>query len=148
MFVAMCAFLTGNVLVATVPIHQSYWAQIFVCTIITPWGMDMSFPAATLMLSNSVKKEHQGMGASLVNTVVNYSISIGVGIAGTVDIQLNRGGRTQGDILIGYRSALYMAIGLSGLGVFISLLFLLKMHHAEKKQMHLTEKQERDSSDA
>jgi hypothetical protein len=33
--------------------------------------MDMSFPAGTLILSNAVKKEHQGFAASLVATVVN-----------------------------------------------------------------------------
>ena len=146
MFIAMCAFLTGNILIATAPISQSYWAQIFICSLITPWGMDMSFPAGTLILSNSVRKEHQGMGASLVNTVVNYSISIGVGIAGTVDVQLNRGGRTQADILKGYRSALYLAIGLSGLGVFIALLFLVKMHLTEKKEMRVTEEEEKEDS--
>jgi hypothetical protein len=43
------------------------------------------------------------MAASLVNTVVNYSISIGVGIAGTVDIHVNKGGRTENDELGGYR---------------------------------------------
>lgn len=55
--------------------------------------MDMSFPAGTLILSNLVKKEHQGMGASLVNT--DYSISVGVGIAGTVKVHTNREGITQ-----------------------------------------------------
>jgi hypothetical protein len=47
--------------------------------------MDMSFPAATVILSNAMPKEHQGLAASLVNTMVNYSISIGLGIAGTVE---------------------------------------------------------------
>ena len=88
--------------------------------------MDMSFPAGTLIVSDSVRKEHQGMGASLVNTVVNYSISIGVGIAGTVEVHTNRGGHTMEDVLKGYRSALYLGIGLSGLGLVIALLFLLR----------------------
>jgi hypothetical protein len=45
--------------------------------------MDMSFPARTLIMSDAVEKKYQRMAASLVNTVVNYSISIGVGITGT-----------------------------------------------------------------
>jgi hypothetical protein len=68
------------------------------------------------------------MAASLVNTVVNYSISIGVGIAGTVDVHVNNDGRMEKDELSGYRGALYMAVGMSGLGVLTSLLFLWKMH--------------------
>lgn len=94
--------------------------------------MDMSFPAGTLIMSNAVEKRHQGMAASLVNTIVNYSISIGVGIAGTVETHVNNGGQTVQDELRGYRGAMYVGIGLSGLGVLTSVLFLLKMRRREK----------------
>ena len=59
------------------PIDQTYWASTFVSTIIIPFGMDMSFPAATIILSGSVPKEHQGIAASLVLTTTSYSISLG-----------------------------------------------------------------------
>ncbi|KAI8940753.1 hypothetical protein NX059_002018 [Plenodomus lindquistii] len=127
MLVSMLAFLIGSITTATIPVHQSYWAQTFVVVLIIPWGMDMSFPAGTLIMSNAVEKAHQGMAASLVNTIVNYSISIGVGIAGTVETHVNKGGLTVEDELAGYRGALYVGVGLSGLGVFTSLCFLLKM---------------------
>lgn len=39
MVMAMLGFLIGSILMATVPIHQTYWAQTFVATIVTPWGM-------------------------------------------------------------------------------------------------------------
>lgn len=98
--------------------------------------MDMSFPSATLVISDSVAKRHQGVAASLVNTVVNYSISMGLGFAGTVEAHVNRGGTTLGDLLMGYRGALYVGIGLSGLGVFIAVTFLAKSylddHRGEK----------------
>ena len=123
MLASMTAFTVGTILVATTPVGQTYWAQLFVAIIIMPWGMDMSFPAATIILSNNVPKEYQGMGASLVNTVVNYSISIGLGIAGTVESRVNQGG---GDILKGYRSAWYTGIGLSSIGVFVSTVFIFK----------------------
>jgi MFS family permease len=71
MVIAMCAFLIGSVLLATLPVFQIYWAQIFVCMLITPFGMDMSFPSATLVISNAAKKEHQGVAASLVSTIVS-----------------------------------------------------------------------------
>lgn len=133
MVCSMLAFLVGSIIAATMPVEQTYWAQAFVVTLIIPWGMDMSFPAGTLIMSNAVKKEHQGMAASLVNTIVNYSISIGVGVAGTVEVHINNGGRTEEDELIGYRGAFYLGVGLSGLGVFTSLCYLLKMHLREKR---------------
>lgn len=85
MLLSMLAFCIGTILIATAPVDQSYWAQLFVATIIMPWGMDMSFPAATILLSNRMRREEQGVAASLVNTVVNYSISIGLGMAGTIE---------------------------------------------------------------
>ncbi len=125
MCISMTAFCVGNILLATMPVHQIYWKQTFISLIITPWGMDMSFPAATILLSDHVSEEHQGIGASLVNTVVNYSIAIGLGIAGTVEVYINNGGKTPSDILKGYRGAWYSAIGLSGAGIIVSLYFAL-----------------------
>ena len=118
MLIAMTCFTVGGVLLATLPIEQTYWAQTFVCFLVLPWGMDMSFPAATIILSRSMPKEHQGLAASLVNTVVNYSISIGLGFAGTVEYNVNHGGT---DILLGYRGAWYMGVGLAGLGIIVAL---------------------------
>lgn len=126
MTIALTAFTVGTILIATAPVRQSYWAQSFVCTIIIPWGMDMSFPAATLILSDAVKKEHQGIAASLVNTVVNYSISLALGFAGTVESHVNHGGTSPEDVLMGFRGAWYFAIGISSFGLFLSLAFLAK----------------------
>ncbi|KAI0435807.1 major facilitator superfamily transporter [Xylaria telfairii] len=118
MILALASFTIGTALIATVPPDQIYWGQIFVSTIIMPFGMDMSFPAATLILSDAVDKEHQGIAASLVNTVVNYSISLGVGFAGTVEVHVNHG-----DKLAGYRGGLYLGTSVAALGLVISLIF-------------------------
>ena len=124
MTVAMCAFLIGNVLIGTAPVDQSYWAQTFVCTLIIPFGMDMSFPAATVILSNAVEKKHQGIAASLINTVVNYSISLGLGFAATVEVYTIDD--SSDPIETGLRHAYYMSFGLAGLGLFISLCYVAK----------------------
>ena len=126
MLMSMVAFTLGAVFLAIAPVGQTYWALTFVSLIITPWGMDMSFPASTVLLSDAVERHHQGIAASLVTTVVNYSISLGLGFAGTVEVNVNRGGRNFHDKLFGYRAALYMAIGLAGLGVATSLVYLVK----------------------
>jgi len=55
-----------------------------VATIVTCWGMDMSFPSGVIVLSNHMPTEPQVLAASPVNTVINYSTSIGLGMAGTV----------------------------------------------------------------
>ncbi|KAJ5641849.1 hypothetical protein N7490_005849 [Penicillium lividum] len=133
---SLTCFMVGTILVATAPVHRTYWAQLFVCMLVIPFGMDTSFPAATVIFSNAVKKEHQGMGAALIATVVNYSISLGLGFAGTIEVHVNKGGKTPADVLLGYRGAWYFAIGLTGLGILLSLTFVAKGYwqdHKEKK---------------
>ncbi|KAI9783015.1 MAG: Low affinity NH4+ transporter [Peltula sp. TS41687] len=131
MTLSLIASTTGLILVATMPVRQTYWAQTFVSMTVLPWGMDMSFPAATLILSESVPKQHQGIAASLVNTVVNYSVSIGLGIAGTVESRVDRHGS---DPLRGYRSAWYTGIALGGVGILISLLAACKARGRVERQ--------------
>ena len=77
--------------------------------------MDISFPASSLVLSDMVPKDVQGVAASLVNTIVNYSISIGLGIAGTAEREVRVRG---GSELQGFRAAFYTAVGLS-CGAFV-----------------------------
>lgn len=121
MLCSMVAFCLGHILLSCTPVSQTFWAQTFVSIVIMPWGMDMSFPSATIVLSNSMPREHQGVAASLINTVVNYSISIGLGIAGLAEISVNDGGR---DLLKGYRAAWYVGIGLAAAGILLALTFV------------------------
>ncbi|KAL3961189.1 hypothetical protein ACCO45_002712 [Purpureocillium lilacinum] len=133
---ALVAFTTGAILTAFAPTTQLYWGQTFVSMIVMPFGMDMSFPAATLILSDAVARHHQGIGASLVNTVVNYGIALGVGFAGTVEVHVHGNGETKEERLRGFRGALYMAIGLAGLGLIVCLAFLTRELTSGKADMH------------
>jgi hypothetical protein len=80
--------------------------------------MDMSFPAASVILSNHMPPEHQGLTVSLVNTVVHYSISIALGAAGTVEVYAPSDTPFQQN-----RNAFYSAIRLSGMGVLLGAMF-------------------------
>lgn len=120
MLFSMVMFLAGNLLCGLRPVDQVYWAQKFVGQCIIVFGMDTSFPAGVMVLSSILPKEHQGVAASLVSTVVNYSISIGLGFAGTVEYYTTKNGA---DELQGIRNAFYMGFGLAGLGIFLAILF-------------------------
>jgi Major Facilitator Superfamily len=121
MLIAMVMFLVGALFLAFAPVNQSYWAQTFISIVIMPGGMNLSFPAGTILLSNAMSREHQGKAASLVSTVVNYSIASGLGFAGTVERSINTDGTKT---LEGYRGAWNLGIGFSGLGLLISLYFV------------------------
>lgn len=117
---AMFAFFVGNTLNAFKPVNQVYWIQRFISCIVTPFAMDTSFPAGTILLSVSLPREHQGVAGSLIATVVNYSIAIGLGIASTVEYYTTKHGATE---LEGIRNAMYTGMGLAGLGIIVATLF-------------------------
>lgn len=82
-------------------------------------------------MSNNTPRKHQGVAASLMNTVVNYSISIGLGLAGTAESQVNASGL---DTLKGYRAAYYVGIGLAALGWMVSLHFVVSSYRVKMKE--------------
>lgn len=124
MLVAMSLFLAGSILIATAPVDQTYWIQTFLSVLIMPGGMNLSFPAGTILLSNALPKENQGIAASLVSVSVNYSISIGLGFAGTIDRYVSPQGDGSYDYLRGFRGAWWFGAGLDGLGLLIALYFV------------------------
>lgn len=91
----------------------------------------MSFPAGTVILSNQMPPEHQGLAASLINTMVNYSISIALGIAGTVEVHINNQGATPEDIMNGIRGAWLTGVILAGVGVLLGALFFARTYMRE-----------------
>jgi MFS family permease len=121
MVIGQVAFVVGSLLIATYPVQDTYWGHFFFSVLIITVGMDSSFPAATIIFSDAVEPKYQGMAASVVLTIVNYSISLALGFAGTVEIETKAG-----DAMRGYRNALWFAVGLAGLGLVLSLIFVVK----------------------
>lgn len=126
MVVGQVAYITGSILAAARPVGFIYWTYYFFSVLIITVGMDTSFPAATIIFSNAVPQKFQGMGASIVMTIVNYSISLGLGFAGTIETNINHGGSNDTDKLLGYRSAIWFSAGPAGLGLTLSLIFAAK----------------------
>ena len=120
---SMVAFGASNVIAAVTPPDLTYWAASFIGVLIAPFGMDCSFPAANLAASDFMARDKQGVGASLVNTMINYSISIGIGIGSLVETHISH----DQSLLDGYRGAHYVGIGLAGLGMLASFVLVRKV---------------------
>lgn len=52
MLVSMTAFCVGTILLATNPVGRSYWAQLFVSTIVVTWGMVSESTLTLPMVAN------------------------------------------------------------------------------------------------
>ncbi|KAH9239243.1 hypothetical protein K456DRAFT_1747033 [Colletotrichum gloeosporioides 23] len=115
--VSFIGFTSASVLVATAPLDQTYWANIFVSTLLLPLGIVMAGPLATILLRNSLPEDYRRVIGGLVLSVLAYSMSIALGMARTVETQVNE---TKLDVLSGYRGAQYCGIGLGGLGTLLA----------------------------
>ncbi|KAG0675875.1 hypothetical protein C6P42_001482 [Pichia californica] len=148
--VAMLAFFVGNTLNAFKPVSQVYWIQRFISCIVMPFAMDTSFPAGTILLSRSLPRESQGVAGSLIATVVNYAIAIGLGIAGTVEYYTTKHGATE---LQGIRNAMYTGMGLAGFAIIVATIFNIfvfinwKIERQENKNDNIGNIQVKDEVD-
>lgn len=110
-----------NVLVVTMPVQETWWAQVFPAMIFAGCTGDMIFAAGQIIASSIVSKKHQGTAGSLLGTLFTYGLSTGLGFGGTVEINVNKNGT---DLVAGYRGAEYLAIGFAGMAFVIALLFV------------------------
>jgi len=120
---ALIAFTLGPFFLSFNQPTSSYWTFTFFSLLVTPFGMDMSSSSATFIMSNSLPLDKQGVASSLVATVVNYSISLGLGLASTVEVHVNNNGL---DLMKGFRGGSLFGVGLGSLGILICTLFVLK----------------------
>lgn len=109
--------IVANVLVATMPEQQTYWAQAFPAIVLSCFSPDFVYVAAQLIASNSVGRRYQGVAGSLIGTLNLYGNSLGIGFAGTVESQVHK--YKGGDHVLGIRAALFFgfAIAVVALGM-------------------------------
>lgn len=141
-FILCCssvAFLGGCIMLAIMPVEQSFWRISFGQLFILCWGMDLSFAAGSIILSDYLPKRHQGMAGSLISTVVNYSVSLFLSLGSNIEISTLKEGHSE---IESYRNAIYFAIGIAGLGVLISLGFLVSQIYNNDKSGTFTAEKE------
>ena len=123
LFIALAAFTIGCVLLAAAEVRSPYWTFTFLSLVITPWGMNLSYSSATIITSNHFPLHQQGIAGSLITTCVNYSISLGLGLASTVEVHVDDHGLRK---LAGIRGGFYFGIGIGSLGILICTAFLMR----------------------
>ena len=119
--VSMFSFFIGNLLMSFANYSDKYWAFIFPACLLVVGGPDLSFASSGILISNVVLPEEQGVAGSFISTVVQYSISVGLGIAATVETHVNKGGS---DIALGYRGAFWLGLCFAAVGFFVVVLFV------------------------
>ena len=119
--IGSATILIANILLATMPVQQIYWAQVFPATIFMAFCPDFVYVAAQIVASNSVKRRQQGIAASLIATLNLYGNSLGLGFAGTIETEVNK---KRPDQVLGFRAALYFGAGIAFLAIILDMLFV------------------------
>lgn len=119
--IGLVAAASSAILLATMPVQQSYWAQVFPAVVIMSFCPDLVFTAAQIIASNAVKRSQQGAAASLVGTLLLYGSSIGLGFAGTIEMQI---GQVRHSSVAGYRAALWFGCAIAILALGLNLCFV------------------------
>ncbi|SCV00990.1 LAME_0G13322g1_1 [Lachancea meyersii CBS 8951] len=131
LFISMIAFDCGCIMLAVTPVNQTYFRMTLGIMTILSFGMDLSFPASSIILSDELPSQYQGMAGSLVSTMVSYSSSMCLGIGTTAEHYVNKSGT---ELLEGYRAALYVGIGLSSLAVINSGIYMIEEWWLKRKE--------------
>lgn len=134
-FAASClAFGIGTVFY--IPLSYSpdlsYWFTGFIGITLATFGPDLSFASASVFVTSSVKRKYQGTAGSLVNTVINVSMSLGVGIAGIVESTYLKSKDTgdagwtasSEEVLESYRAAWWFSLAICLSGLLLTLVFV------------------------
>ncbi|KAM0359804.1 hypothetical protein ACHAP4_003412 [Fusarium culmorum] len=121
MAIGVLVTFVGNILLATMPVQQTFWAQLFPAMVLYGFCPDLVYVAAQVIASNSVNRRQQGIASSLIGTLNLYGNSLGQGFAGTIETEV---GTNNGNDAKGYRAALYFAAGLALLGLALDIVFV------------------------
>ncbi|KXJ88894.1 major facilitator superfamily domain-containing protein [Microdochium bolleyi] len=126
MAVGVGAALAASLLLATMPVSQTYWAQVFPAMVLSGFCPDFVYVAAQVIASSSVGRRQQGVASSLIGTLNLYGTSLGLGLAAIVETQVvERTARTGDDgEVLGFRAALYFAAAVALIGLLLDVLFV------------------------
>ncbi|KAH6685853.1 major facilitator superfamily [Plectosphaerella plurivora] len=121
MAIGITAEIAACLLLATMPEQQNYWFQVFPSVFLGSLCPDFVYVAAQIIASNSVGKREQGVAGSLIGTLNLYGNSLGLGFAGTIEMQVSKHGA---EMVLGFRAALYFAVALSVAALAIDFAFV------------------------
>lgn len=139
MAIGVGVIVGASLLLATMPMQQSYWLQVFPAMLLCGCCPDFVYLAAQVIASSSVSTKHLGVASSLVGTLNLYGISLGLGFAGTIEVAQGKNSWPAGSedspeaVMAGFKAALYFSAALAAVGLLLDMAFVSvpKVKHGE-----------------
>jgi MFS family permease len=125
--VAMAGFTSSALLWSFAGLHTIYWAIPFPGLVLVVVGADLAYNVCNLHALSTVDKSLQSTAAGVFNTCLSLATAVGLAAASSVVASQvpNQITATKQELLHGYRAGFWFALGVSGLGLFLS--FFLKI---------------------
>ena len=99
----------------------------FPASMLVMMGPGLGFASGAVMASNSVEKKDQGVASSTISLITTWGVSLGMAMAGNLEMQINHGGHTPEDKLYGYRGCFWLGCAFSSLAVIVTAILSPKM---------------------
>ncbi|KAJ5931174.1 hypothetical protein N7516_005663 [Penicillium verrucosum] len=95
--------------------------RFFLSVVLFSFCPDFVYTAGQIIASNSVRRNQQGIAASVIGTLNLYGNSLGLGFASTIKVQI---ARHSGSQITGYRAALLFGVAISVLALILDVCFV------------------------
>lgn len=126
--ISIVAFAVGPLFFAVQPVHLTYFAMGLPAIIISTFGPDLSFAAASVFLTSNVPRALQASAGSLLLTVMYLGGAIFVGIGGIIETSLR--GKGELDAL---RAIFWFNMAVDLLALLVAVVWL-RIPKTEEKQ--------------
>ncbi|QSZ37209.1 hypothetical protein DSL72_009303 [Monilinia vaccinii-corymbosi] len=82
-FSGVC-WIIAPLLFALAPQNASFWAWVFTAMTSATLGIDITFNVTTIFITTSLPSSQQGLAGALINSIMQFSIAVCLGISQTV----------------------------------------------------------------
>jgi EmrB/QacA subfamily drug resistance transporter len=132
----------GSLVLAQLPVHGSYFPDIFFGLLLCGLGIGLSFVTATVAALAGVDEHEAGLASGLSNTALQIGTALGVAILTTVAVSRSHAYLTthaDANPLVvlnhGYHAAFLALVVLAGIGMALALLLLGRPRKARQEQL-------------
>lgn len=95
MIMAGIAWVISPLLFALAPSGANYWAWVFPAMICCTLALDTTFNITNVFISTSMPTRRQGLAGALINSLLQLSIAVALGVADNVVAHTGNQGRKQ-----------------------------------------------------
>ena len=92
---ACLAWIVSPLLFALAPVGANYWAWVFPAMVCATLALDTTFNVTNIFITTSMPSRRQGLAGALINSLLQLSIAVALGIADNVSSRTAHQGRKQ-----------------------------------------------------